>query len=399
MSTTPHLIPDIVASADEFIALRHRIHRHPEIGFEEVATSQLVADCLRSWGYAVTTGIGGTGVVGQLKVGNGSKRLGIRADMDALPITETTGLPYASEIDGKMHACGHDGHTATLLAAAKYLAQTRQFDGTLNLIFQPAEEGLGGAARMIAEGLFDTFPCDAIFSLHNAPSLPVGQFALRAGAMAASSDSVTITLRGKGGHGAMPHFSQDPIVAAASIVMGLQTIVSRNIDAAETVVVTVGSIQAGSAPNVIPDSAKLLLTIRSLAVPVQTLIEERLRKLVKHQAESFNVSAEIVYKPISRVVVNTPDETAFARQVLTEMVGASHVIPMPTGLLGSEDFSWMLEQVPGCYVLLGNGVGQHGGCMIHNPGYDFNDAALVVGASYWGRLTEAFLRAPSGATE
>ncbi|MBB3212349.1 hippurate hydrolase [Herbaspirillum sp. Sphag1AN] len=393
MSHSPSLIPEIVASAEEFIALRHRIHRHPEIGFEEVATSKLVADSLRSWGYEVTTGIGGTGVVGQLKLGNSNKRLGIRADMDALPIKENTGLPYASEIDGKMHACGHDGHTATLLAAAKYLAQTRKFDGTLNLIFQPAEEGLGGAARMIKEGLFELFPCDAVFSLHNAPSLPIGQFALRAGAMAASSDSVTITLQGKGGHGAMPHFTQDPIVAAASIVMGLQTIVSRNIDAAETAVVTVGALQAGTAPNVIPDSAKLLLTIRALAVPVQTLIEERLRKLVKHQAESFNVSAEIEYKHISRVVVNTPDETAFARKVLTEMVGVNHVIPMPTGLLGSEDFSWMLEQVPGCYVLIGNGVGKHGGCMIHNPGYDFNDEALVYGASYWGHLAQAFLTA------
>jgi hippurate hydrolase len=391
LQQTTATIPAIEQAADDFKAIRQRIHAHPEIGFEEVVTSKLVAELLTEWGYEVTTGIGGTGVVGQLRVGDGEKRLGIRADMDALPIHEVTGLPYASQLPGKMHACGHDGHTAILLAAAKYLAQTRNFSGTLNLIFQPAEEGLGGAARMIREGLFERFPCDSVFALHNAPGVAVGMFALRAGAMAASSDSVTVTLRGKGGHGAMPHLAQDPIVAAASIVMAAQTIVSRNIGANETAVITVGSIEAGKAHNVIPDSATLKLTIRTLNPEVQKLIEQRLRQLVLRQAESFDVSAEIDYKPISRVVVNAETETAFARQVLQDMVGPQRVIPMPSGLMGSEDFSWMLEQVPGCYVLLGNGTGQQGGCMIHNPGYDFNDAALSYGASFWGRLAERYL--------
>jgi hippurate hydrolase len=385
------IIPAIEQAAEDFKAIRQRIHAHPEIGFEEVATSKLVAELLSGWGYDVTTGIGGTGVIGQLRVGDGEKRIGIRADMDALPIHEETGLPYASQLPGKMHACGHDGHTAILLAAAQYLAQTRNFSGTLNLIFQPAEEGLGGAARMIEEGLFQRFPCDAVFALHNAPGVGVGMFALRAGAMAASSDSVTVTLRGKGGHGAMPHLAQDPVVAAASIVMALQTIVSRNIGANETAVVTVGSIAAGKAHNVIPDSAVLKLTIRTLNPEVQKLIEQRLRQLVQGQAESYGVGAEIDYKPVSRVVVNAEKETAFARKVLQDMVGPQRVIPMPEGLMGSEDFSWMLEQVPGCYVLLGNGTGQQGGCMIHNPGYDFNDAALSYGASYWGNLVERYL--------
>ncbi|WP_371867605.1 M20 aminoacylase family protein [Duganella guangzhouensis] len=385
------LIPAIEQNIDAFKAIRQRIHAHPEIGFEEVATSALVAEMLKEWGYEVSAGIGGTGVVGQLRVGDGEKRIGIRADMDALPIHEETGLPYASTIDGKMHACGHDGHTATLLAAAKYLAESRNFNGTLNLIFQPAEEGLGGAARMIEEGLFQRFPCDAVYALHNAPGVGVGMFALKSGAMAASSDTVTITVRGQGGHGAMPHLAQDPVVAAASMVMALQSIVSRNIAANETAVITVGSIQAGKAHNVIPDSAVLKLTVRTLNPGVQKQVEERLRLIAKGQAESFGVSAEVEWQPISRVVVNAEQETAFARKVLQDMVGPQRVITMPEGLLGSEDFSWMLEQVPGCYVLLGNGVGQKGGCMIHNPGYDFNDEAMVFGASYWGNLVERYL--------
>ena len=385
------IIAEIAANADEFIQLRRRIHAHPEIGFEEFETSRLVADCLSAWGYTVSTGIGGTGVVGQLKVGNGSKRIGIRADMDALPIHEQTGLPYASQIDGKMHACGHDGHTAVLLAAAHYLAHSRAFNGVLNLIFQPAEEGLGGAPRMIADGLFERFPCDAVFALHNAPGVAVGQFALRTGAAAASSDSVKITLHGKGTHGAMPHFGHDPIVAAASIVMALQTIVSRNVAADETAVITVGALNAGTAANVIPPTATLLLTIRTMNPQVQALVARRLHELVTAQAASFGVRAEIEISPISCVLMNAPAETDFARQLLIDMLGREQVIEMPSGLLGSEDFSWMLEKVPGCYVLLGNGIDQQGACMVHNPGYDFNDQALTLGASYWSHLVERYL--------
>lgn len=388
----PAVLPAVAACEAEFIALRQQLHAHPEIGFEEVRTSAIVAERLQSWGYTVATGIGGTGVVGQLRRGEGSKRLGIRADMDALPIQEATGLPYASQVAGCMHACGHDGHTAMLLTAAKVLAEHGQFDGTLNLIFQPAEEGLGGASRMMEDGLFERFPCDAVFSLHNAPGVPVGHAALRSGAMAASSDTVLISLHGKGGHGAMPQHAQDPIVAAASIVMALQTIVSRNVAADETAVITVGKLQAGHAHNVIPDRAELALTVRALNPEIRQLLEQRIRDLVAAQAQSFGVRAEIDWRSIARVVMNAPEQTAFARQVLVDLLGADKLIPMPNGVMGSEDFSWMLEQVPGCYVLLGNGLGQQGGCMIHNPGYDFNDAALGLGASYWCQLAERFLR-------
>nr|WP_230417762.1 M20 aminoacylase family protein [Paraburkholderia polaris] len=393
MSRTVDIHPDIREHMAEFVELRQRIHSRPELGFEETETSQLVAQKLQEWGYDVTEGVGGTGVVGQLKVGDGSRRIGIRADMDALPIIENTGLPYASQVHGKMHACGHDGHTAILLAAAHYLARTRRFRGTLNLIFQPAEEGLGGALRMIADGLFERFPCDGVYALHNAPGLPVGQFVVQSGAVAASSDSVTITLTGKGSHGAMPHFARDPVVAAASIVMALQTIVSRNISTADAAVVTVGAIQAGTAHNVVPSTAKILVTVRTLNRAVQTLIESRLREIVEFQARSLGVDAEINYKAISGVLVNTPKETALAREVITAVVGAENILPVPPGRMGSEDFSWMLDKVPGCYVALGNGAKGHGSCMIHNPGYDFNDEALPVGVSYWARLVEQYLTA------
>ncbi|MCC8403304.1 M20 family metallopeptidase [Paraburkholderia sp. MMS20-SJTN17] len=393
MSQTVNIHPEIREHTAEFVELRQRIHSHPELGFEEVQTSRLVAQKLRDWGYDVTEGIGGTGVVGQLKVGNGSRKIGIRADMDALPITEGTGLPYASQVQGKMHACGHDGHTAILLATAHYLARTRRFSGTLNLIFQPAEEGLGGALRMMADGLFKRFPCDGIYALHNAPGLPVGKFVVQSGAMAASSDAVTITLRGKGSHGAMPHFSRDPVVAAASIVMALQTIVSRNISTADAAVVTVGAIQAGTAHNVVPSTATILVTVRTLNREVQTLIESRLREIVEFQARSMGVEAEIDYKAISRVLMNTPKETALAREAIAAIVGAENIFPLPPGRMGGEDFSWMLDEVPGCYVALGNGAEGHGSCMLHNPGYDFNDEALPIGVSYWARLVEQYLTA------
>jgi hippurate hydrolase len=393
MSQPPGLISAILERQAEFAQLRQQIHARPELGFEEHETSALVAARLRAWGYEVFEGIGGTGVVGRLQVGSGGRRLGIRADMDALPILEATGLPYASTHAGKMHACGHDGHTAILLAAAHHLAQTRQFDGTLHLIFQPAEEGLGGAPRMMEDGLFERFPCDQVYALHNAPSVPVGAFVIREGAMAASSDSVTITLTGKGTHGAMPHAGRDPVVAAASLVRALQTIVSRNVAADQAAVVTVGAIQAGTAHNVVPGEAKLLLTVRALNREVRDLLEQRIHELAEAQARSFGVEARIEYKHISRVLVNTPAETATARHVAVAMVGPERVMTPPSGMMGSEDFSWMLERVPGCYVLVGNGTEGHGGCMIHNPGYDFNDAALPYGASYWVRLVEHCLAA------
>jgi hippurate hydrolase len=390
---TMNIQPEISEQAAEFVELRRRIHAHPELGFEELETSRLVAEKLKSLGYEVTERLGGTGVVGRLKVGDGTRAIGIRADMDALPILEDTGLPYASQLHGKMHACGHDGHTAILLAAAQYFAQTRRFNGTLNLIFQPAEEGLGGAARMMKEGLFEKFPCDAVYALHNAPGVPVGAFIVQSGAMAASADIVTIKLTGKGIHAAMPHLGRDPVVAAASIVTALQTIVARNVAPADAAVVTVGAIQAGTTHNVVPSTATILMTVRTLNTTVQQLIEARLREIVEGQASSFGVTAEIDYQPVTRVLMNTEKETALARQAAAAVVGAENIYPLPPGMMGGEDFSWMLEKVPGCYVALGNGHEGHGSCMIHNPGYDFNDQALPIGVSYWATLVEQYLTA------
>ena len=389
-----YLLQALQARAGEFISLRRDIHRHPELAFEEHRTAALVADKLERWGYAVERSIGGTGVVGTLVRGSGAKRLGLRADMDALPIDETSGAEWASVHGGVMHACGHDGHTAMLLAAARHLAEQGSFDGTLHLIFQPAEEGGGGALRMMADGLFERFPCDAVFAMHNMPGIAQGRLVLREGAAMASSDYASITLHGIGGHGAMPHRAADPIVAAASIVMALQTIVARNIDPLHAAVVTVGALHAGKANNVIPASATLELSVRALDREVRATLERRIKALVAAQAESFGVTARIEWKPGYAVLVNTPAETAFAREVALELVGAGQVTLQGPPLTGSEDFAFMLERVPGSYVLIGNGAGENSGegaCMVHNPGYDFNDRNIGVGSAYWVLLTERFL--------
>ena len=391
-----YLLQALQARAGEFISLRRDIHRHPELAFEEHRTATLVADKLEGWGYAVERGIGGTGVVGTLVRGHGSRRLGLRADMDALPIEEASGTDWSSVHAGVMHACGHDGHTAMLLAAARHLAEHGVFDGTLHLIFQPAEEGGGGALRMMDDGLFERFPCDAVFAMHNMPGIEQGRFVLREGAAMASSDYATITLTGTGGHGAMPHRAADPIVAAASIVMALQTIVSRNIDPLQAAVVTVGALHSGKANNVIPASATLELSVRALDRDVRTTIEQRIKSLVGAQAESFGVQSRIDWRPGYAVLVNTPAETAFAREVALELVGAERVTPQGAPLTGSEDFAFMLERVPGSYLLIGNGTGTgagEGGCMVHNPGYDFNDDNVATGSAYWVLLAERFLAA------
>jgi hippurate hydrolase len=381
---------EIAAVLPEMIELRHDIHQHPELAFEEHATSELVAQRLMAWGYEVHRGLGGTGVVGQLRHGSGSKSIGIRADMDALPIVEASGLAYASQHHGKMHACGHDGHTATLLAAARHIAQTRRFNGTLNLIFQPAEEGAGGAQRMVDEGLFQCFPCDAIFALHNSPGLPVGTLAFRSGAALASADRVSIHIKGKGGHAAMPHFASDPIVAGSSIVMALQSIVARNVNPLESAVVTVGVFHAGTVNNVIPASARLELSVRALNREVRTLLRQRIHELVAAQAQSLGVSAEVNYQDGYPVLVNTAEETAFAARVGTELLGKDKVVVDAPAVMGSEDFAIMLEHRPGCYLFLGNGDGE-GSCMVHNPGYDFNDAAMETGAAFWALLAQRYL--------
>jgi len=386
------LLDELNAQVDTFIALRHDIHRHPELAFDEHRTSALVADKLQSWGYAVERGLGGTGVVGQLVRGDGKRRLGLRADMDALPIDEATGLDYASCHAGVMHACGHDGHTAMLLAAAQHFAQRGDFSGTLNLIFQPAEEGGGGALKMMDDGLFEQYPCDAIFAMHNMPGVPQGRLVLREGAAMASSDYATVTLTGVGGHGAMPHRAVDPIVAAASIVMALQSIVSRNIDPLQMAVVTVGALHAGKANNVIPQSATLEISVRALDRDVRAKLEQRIKTLINAQADSFCVTAQIDWRPGYAVLVNTPEETAFAREVALELVGAEQVTLQGPAVTGSEDFAFMLERVPGSYLLIGNGAGDSAGaCMVHNPGYDFNDANLAIGAAYWVLLAQRFL--------
>jgi len=382
------------AQADEFIAVRRDIHRHPEMGYKEYRTSDLVAEQLSAWGYQVTRGLGGTGVVGQLKKGMGTESIGIRADMDALPIEEATGLPYASCKVGIMHACGHDGHTAMLLAAAKHIAQQGVFSGTVNLIFQPAEEGLGGAKKMMEDGLFQQFPCQAIFAMHNMPGQPQGHLVLRDGSAMASSDYVTITLHGKGGHGAMPHLAADPVVAGSAIVMGLQSIVARNVDPQHMAIITVGAFQAGVANNVIPQTATLRLSVRSLDRDVRVLLEQRITELVHAQAQSYGVTADIDYQRGYPVLVNHPAETDFARTVAEELVGPARVVRQGPALTGSEDFAFMLEAVPGSYVLIGNGQGPgegHGACMVHNPGYDFNDKNVAVGAAFWSLLVERFL--------
>ena len=395
----PHaLLATVAAQAAEFVALRQDIHRHPELGFEEFRTSDLVAERLAQWGYAVERGLGGTGVVGQLRRGSGSKRLGLRADMDALPIVEATGLPHASCHHGVMHACGHDGHTAMLLAAAHPLATQGDFAGTLNLSVQPAEEGQGGALRMMEAGLFAKYPCDAIFAMHNMPGHPQGKLLLRDGAAMASSDHVTITLEGSGGHGAMPHCAADPVVAGAAIVMGLQSIVARNIDPLHTAVITVGAFQAGDANNVIPQTATLKLSVRALDRGVRDTLERRITELADLQARSYGVRATVDYQRSYPVLVNTADETNFARGVATELVGADQVELNARPLTGSEDFAFMLEQVPGSYLLIGNGDGSddatnggHGACMVHNPNYDFNDHNLPIGAAFWVLLTQRYL--------
>ena len=381
----------LTARVGEFIQLRRDIHRHPELAFEEHRTAELVATRLEAWGYSVHRGLGGTGVVGTLKRGNSQRRLGLRADMDALPIQETTGVEWASSKPGVMHACGHDGHTAMLLAAAQTLAHDTTWDGTLHLIFQPAEEGGGGAVRMMQDGLFDLFPCDAVFAMHNMPGVPAGHFVFRDGAAMASSDYVTIQVHGTGGHGAMPHRSADPLVAAASIVMALQTVVSRNVDPLHTAVVTVGAMHSGQANNVIPALATLELSVRALDADVRQLLEHRIKALVTAQAESFGVRAEVTWKPGYCVLVNALNETNFARQVAVNMVGAERVILQGPALTGSEDFAFMLEKIPGSYLLIGNGDGDSAGaCMVHNPGYDFNDDNIEIGARYWVNLTKAF---------
>jgi hippurate hydrolase len=386
------LVAALAKTAEPFRQLRRDIHANPELGFEVNRTAGLVAERLRAWGYDVTTGIGGTGVVGRLRNGGGNRSIGLRADMDALPLQEGTGLPWASRVAGRMHACGHDGHTAILLSAAKHLAETRNFNGTLNVIFQPDEENLCGAKAMIEDGLFDRFPCDAVYALHNGPGVPVGMALAAPGEIMCACDRATITIRGLGGHGAQPHQSRDPVVATAAIVMALQTVTSRNVNPDEFCVVTVGAMNAGATANVIPETASLKVDIRHKNAQVGKLIEQRIRAIVDGTAAAYGASAEIAYQQLVPVVLNHADETKLAQEVLVDLLGPEKVwTSFPRRGSGSEDFAWMLQAKPGCYVILGNGEGEWHGCNIHNTGYDFNDDCIPIGAAFWVRLAERFL--------
>ncbi|NUS70179.1 MAG: amidohydrolase [Ensifer adhaerens] len=384
------LSPSITNAMPELIAIRHDLHAHPELGLEETRTSAFIARHLESLGYEVTTGLAKTGVVGTLRNGTGKRSIGIRADIDALPILEETGLDYASKTSGLMHACGHDGHTTMLLGAARALAERRNFDGTIHLIFQPAEENFGGAKIMMDEGLFDQFPCDAVFALHNEPGLPFGQFALRDGPIMAAVDEARITVHGRGGHGAEPQETADPIVCGASIVMALQSIVSRNIHPMDPTVVTVGAFHAGSASNIIPERAEIVVGIRSFEPDVRDELERRIRMIAEAQATSFGMRATVDYQRSYDATINHKAETDFVRDLAVRFAGADKVVDLARPFMGSEDFAYMLKERPGTYFFLGSKVSDDDR-PLHHPGYNFNDDLLPIGAAFWTELAEAYL--------
>lgn len=387
-----NIIDAIKLTEDEFIQIRHDIHQHPEIGFEETNTSNLVAKHLKKWGYDVHQGLAKTGVVGTLKVGEGKKRLGLRADLDALPILEKSGKPWSSKIEGKLHGCGHDGHTTMLLCAAKYLAASRNFNGTLHLIFQPAEELLYGGKVMLEDGLFKLFPCDAIFGLHNMPGYKTGQFYFKDGPTMASSDTVHIEISGVSSHGAMPEKGIDATMVACYIGTALQTIVARNVSPSEQAVITIGCIKSGEAPNIVNEKALMKLTVRSLSNEVRKLLLKRITEIATEQAKSFGAKAEIKHINGSPVLINSKEMTEFAFNAAKQIVGEKNVHYNLPAFMGSEDFAFMLEENPnGCYALIGNGD-EPGYCNVHNSGYDFNDKCIVPGAAYWVSITENYLK-------
>ncbi|MEM7252862.1 MAG: M20 aminoacylase family protein [Pseudomonadota bacterium] len=383
-----------LAPWDDVAEWRRDIHAHPELGFEEHRTAELVATKLEEFGLDVYRGIGKTGVVGALRVGNSTRSVGLRADMDALPIEESNSFAHRSTHPGVMHACGHDGHTAMLLGAARELANRRNFEGQVYFIFQPAEEGIGGAKAMVEDGLFEQFPCDAIFGMHNRPRLPIGEFAVRAGPMMAGGGFFDITIEGRGAHGARPESSIDPVIVASQLVGALQGIVSRNVSPHATTVLSVTQIHAGDAYNVIPQTARLAGTVRAFSHDVLQMVEDRMRDLSTQIAAAHGASASVDYRTIFHPTVNNPTEAEFAAKICTDLVGPERVERNPPLIMASEDFSFMLEQVPGCYINIGNGDGE-GGCEVHNPGYDFNDAAIPYGIAFFVQLVEERLGSSS----
>jgi amidohydrolase len=397
------LIDSIVTQAAGIAAVRRDIHAHPELCFQEVRTADVVAAKLAEWGIPVHRGMGTTGVVGIVQGRDGGacgRAVGLRADMDALPMQEYNTFAHASQHAGKMHACGHDGHTAMLLAAAQHLASNRHFDGTVYLIFQPAEEGGGGAREMIKDGLFSQFPMEAVFGMHNWPGASVGQFAVSPGPVMASSNEFKITIHGKGSHAALPHNGIDPVPIACQMVQAFQTIISRNKKPVDAGVISVTMIHTGEATNVVPDSAELQGTVRTFTVEVLDMIERRMQQIAQSTCEAFEATCSFEFKRNYPPTVNSAYEAEFARRIMAEMVGAANVqVQEPT--MGAEDFAYMLQAKPGAYCFIANGDGGHremghgaGPCMLHNPSYDFNDDLIPLGATYWVRLSEAWLSTP-----
>ncbi|WP_295882387.1 M20 aminoacylase family protein [uncultured Bartonella sp.] len=377
----------ILSYLPEMTEFRHAMHENPELSGKETVTSVRVGELLEQYGYEVTRHIGGNGIVASLKNGNGRKSIGIRADMDALPIREETDLEYASKNEGVMHACGHDGHTTTLLTAARALAATKNFDGTVHLIFQPAEEIGAGAKAMINDGLFERFPCDAVYGLHNWPGLEQGKIQFTKKAMMASVDKATIVIYGKGGHGARPESAIDPVIVASSIVMALQTVVSRNVPPLQSAIISTGSIHGGEAFNIIPDSVTISLTVRSFSADIQNLVEERIKQIVEAQAASFGATASVNYERLVPAVVNHPEHSDFALDVAKRVLGADRVVETEIPTTVSEDFAFMLEARPGSFFFLGNGDS----ASLHSPHYNFNDQNIIDGAVFWCALVEASL--------
>lgn len=400
MSNKPpsKLLPELLASASAMGVLRRDLHAHPELSYEEHRTSDLVASKLAQWNIPAVRGIAGTGLVGTLRHGSSKRSIGLRADMDALPIQEANRFAHASQHPGKMHGCGHDGHTAMLLAAAEHLAQHRHFDGTVHFIFQPAEEKGAGAQRMIQEGLFERFPCDAVFGLHNWPGMPVGNFGVKPGPMMAGTSGFEITVLGKSAHAAMPHLGVDALMAACHMAQGFQLLVSRERNPQDSAVLTITQIHAGETMNVVAEHAVLRGTVRVFDLAVLDRIEEGMRRVAHSTAAAHNASVEFGFKRNYPPLVNHAAETAIATDVMTELVGAEAVQPDITPTMAAEDFAYMLQAKPGCYAFIGNGEGEHrlvdhggGPCLLHNTSYDFNDALIPLGGSYWVRLVERYL--------
>jgi hippurate hydrolase len=381
------IVDRIAAQHDEMTAWRRDIHAHPELGFEEQRTSDLVASQLAAFGIEVHRGIGKTGVVGVLRAGSGKRSVGLRADMDCLPIQEANGFAHRSQHDGRMHACGHDGHTTMLLGAAKYLAATRDFDGTVHFIFQPAEEGIGGAKAMIDDGLFKRFPCEAVFGMHNRPGMPLGKFAVRSGPMMAGGAFFDIDIEGRGSHGARPESGVDSILVAAHVTAALQSIVSRNVRPVDTAVLSVTKFHAGDAYNVIPQTARISGTVRAFSDDVMQLVGRNMARVAEGVAAGFGARAKTDFRVIFPPTINNATEAEYAAGICAELVGAESVKRDPALIMASEDFAFMLNEVPGCYINIGNGDGE-GACEVHNPSYDFNDKALPYGASFFARLVE-----------